>query len=424
MTPENIQENVHHDKSDTVQVDDKVYLTSSLAAMHPGGELFVKAFSGRDATEAFLSYHRRSFPHSIMTKHLVATAIPLKDKENDKDYLELCKIIEKVLPREKAFAPYHYYLKIVFILSVTFGLEFYMHATKFYVWYLSIIQGVFMALIGLNIQHDANHGAISRNPWVNRTLGFSQNWIGGSAISWIHQHVVQHHIHCNDVHNDPDINGNFFLRLNPLKDSKYIYFYQHAYAFIIIGFFGFTVCVDSFIDVLYGRHFTPMAKQLKPNRFFDSIISMVYFLRWIALPLYQVPSIYTFLNICPMFIVGGYYLAFFFILSHNFVGVHFFDKNSKTHNYSFLYRQASSSSNVGGAFLCFINGGLNYQIEHHLFPRIQHSHYPKIAPFVREYCLSKNIPYKHFPTISENMISTMNHLFNLGHKITPANFEK
>jgi len=55
--------------------------------MHPGGELFVKAFSGRDATEAFLSYHRRSFPHSIMTKHLVNSAVPLKDKEIDKDYL-------------------------------------------------------------------------------------------------------------------------------------------------------------------------------------------------------------------------------------------------------------------------------------------------------------------------------------------------
>ena len=299
-----------------------------------------------------------------------------------------------------------------------------MHTTKTYVWYLSIIQGFFMALMGLNIQHDANHGAISRNPWINRTLGVSQNWIGGSAISWIHQHVVQHHVHCNDVHEDPDINGNFFLRLNPLKESKYLYLYQHAYAFIIIGFFGFTVCLDSFLDVFYGRHFTPMAKQLKPNRVFDSLTSILYFTRWIVIPLYQVPSIYTFLNIAPMFIVGGYYLAFFFILSHNFVGVHMFDKNAKGHKDSFLYKQVASSSNVGGAFLCFMNGGLNYQIEHHLFPRIQHSHYPLIAPIVREYCLSKNIPYRHFPTISENMLSTMQHLFNLGHKNIPANLEQ
>jgi hypothetical protein len=55
------------------------------------------------------------------------------------------------------------------------------------------------ALIGLNIQHDANHGALSRNPWVNRIWGASINWIGGSSISWIHQHVVQHHLFTNDV---------------------------------------------------------------------------------------------------------------------------------------------------------------------------------------------------------------------------------
>ena len=58
---------------------------------------------------------------------------------------------------------------------------------------------------GLNIQHDANHGAISKNPWVNRILGLTENMIGGSQVNWIHQHVVQHHIHTNDVHLDPDM---------------------------------------------------------------------------------------------------------------------------------------------------------------------------------------------------------------------------
>ena len=88
--------------------------------------------------------------------------------------------------------------------------------------------------------------------------------------------------------------------------------------------------------------------------------------------------------------VGGFYLAFFFIISHNFEGSKFFDrskdgsKGSKGHEgLGFLYRQAASSSNVGGSLLCFINGGLNYQIEHHLFPRMSHCHYPLIAPMVR-----------------------------------------
>ena len=65
---------------------------------------------------------------------------------------------------------------------------------------------------GLNVQHDANHGAVSRNPKVNRLLGLTQSWIGGSSVSWIHQHVVQHHVHTNDLHLDPDMTGSDILR--------------------------------------------------------------------------------------------------------------------------------------------------------------------------------------------------------------------
>ena len=67
-------------------------------------------------------------------------------------------------------------------------------------------------LTGLNVQHDANHGAVSRNHRVNRLLGLTQSWIGGSSVSWIHQHVVQHHVHTNDLHLDPDMTGSDYLR--------------------------------------------------------------------------------------------------------------------------------------------------------------------------------------------------------------------
>ena len=190
--------------SDCVQVDDKIYSAKSLAAIHPGGELFVKAFAGKDATEAFLSYHRKEFPHARMTDSYVGETQSNKDKNVDEEYLELCRLVEQILPRSKSFAPLSYYVKVAFILSFSFGIEFYMHATGTYVWWLSAILGWFFALIGLNIQHDANHGAISRISITNRILGYMQNRIGGSSIDWIHQHVVQHHINTNDVNHDPD----------------------------------------------------------------------------------------------------------------------------------------------------------------------------------------------------------------------------
>ena len=115
-----------------------------------------------------------------------------------------------------------------------------------------------------------------------------------------------------------------------------------------------------------------------------------------------------FLQTLPLYITGGSYLAFFFMISHNFEGAQALKDTTRPSNKggnknSFLYKQVPliikftrplwcnwiislkvvSSSNVGGWFLCHLHGGLNYQIEHHLFPRMNHCHYPKIAPTVR-----------------------------------------
>lgn len=422
---------------DFIQVDDKVYSTIKLAESHPGGELFVKAFAGRDATEAFLSYHRRKFPHERKLEYLVGKMNPKKEAMDDADYLELCALIEQVIPRSKSFAPFHYYIKIAFIMIGTFSLECYMHFTGNYKWYTSSILGFFMALNGLNIQHDANHGAISRFPFVNRVLGLTQNWIGGSSIGWIHQHVVQHHIHCNDVIHDPDIQGSSILRLNPLSPLLQIQMGQHIYFFFLIGLFGYIIVVNTLWNIVEGIQMTPYSKFLVPHRIFETFSSIVFILRWFILPLYIKPSIYTLLHIAPMFIVGGYYLAFFFIISHNFEGVYMYETEPKqkvldtiyeTKEFhkkelhkdkrlqSFLYRQVVSSCNVGGAWLAFVNGGLNYQIEHHLFPRISHCYYAKMAPIVSEFCKKKNIPYVHFPTIFENIQSCIKHLYGFGHE--------
>ncbi|XP_059080022.1 uncharacterized protein LOC131878140 [Tigriopus californicus] len=325
---------------ESIRVEDKIYSAKALADLHPGGPLFVKSFAGRDASHAFLSYHRRQFPHSRVKEALEKVDPNVKvDPHAQDDFLELCERVDKVLPRMQSFAPWSYYLKASFIMGVALSLEFYMHYTSNYRWYISALCGWFFALIGLNIQHDANHGALSRRPWVNRFWGLSQNWIGGSTISWIHQHVVQHHIHTNEIKLDPDIEGRFVVRLNPRKPV----------------------------------------------------------LKW-------------------HFLVG-WYLSFFFTLSHNFDGVTQLDNTEPSK--SLLYNQVITSSNVAGEFLCFLNGGLNYQIEHHLLPRIHHGHYPKIAPVVKEFCQEKGIPYQHFPTVTSNAWACAKHLFEMGSQKVP-----
>ena len=210
-----------------VVIDNIEYSVDYFQYIHPGGDLFVKAFAGRDATEAFLSYHRRPFPHQKYGQ--ISEASQNSKNSQNSDYLELCDIVNKVLPIHKSFAPPSYYIKLLIILSFTFGLEFYIHYTQQYVWYLTAPLGLFIAWTGLNIQHDANHGAISRHFMVNRILGLTQSWIGGSACIWIHQHVVQHHIFCNDVVRDPDMEGSILIKFNPNAPEAHQYLYQHIY---------------------------------------------------------------------------------------------------------------------------------------------------------------------------------------------------
>lgn len=408
-----------------VQVDDKVYDVQKLSAMHPGGELFVKVFAGRDASEAFLSYHRRVFPHEKMAGMLLSEAKPSLPSRNtlvkDKEYLELCALVEAALPRHKSFAPPLYYFKLVMLFGATLALEAHIHTTKSYFWHLTALQGLLFALVGMNIQHDANHGSISRNPIINRVLGMTQNWIGGSALDWVHQHDVQHHLFPNDANNDPDIVGNHILRLNPLKPLLAVHALQYVYIFLLLALFGATYIFFSLQHNLEGFHMTSMSPLVASNRRFEEFTIMCFALRWLVLPVWQTGSIATLLQVLPMFVAGGYYLAFFFLLSHNFEGVKLFGDCAPEPN--FLRRQVVTASNVGGAWLGFLNGGLNYQIEHHLFPRIQHSHYPLIAPIVKKFCDERGIPYVHFPTVWDNMMSCLRHLYTLGHRQTPPGYK-
>ena len=401
--------------SDKFRIDNMEYSVEKIAAIHPGGDLFVKAFAGRDATIAFMSYHRRLFPHhKYVTKDIVLTGSPT-------EYIELCNLIAQVVPTNKSFAPPSYFIKIFVLISLATGLEFYIHYTKNYIWYLTGPLGILFAWIGLNIQHDANHGAISPHFYINRTLGLMQNWIGGSQIVWIHQHIVQHHIHCNDINRDPDMEGNKIIKLNPLAAYELHHTYQSIYFLAALALFGFSVVKDTIVSLINGVYFTPISPYLDNYRKVDKLFSCLFVVRWVIVPIYQVPTISTILNVMVLYVVSGYYLSFFFLLSHNFVGTKHFDSLSKE---TFLRQQVLSSSNVGGPMLCWFNGGLNYQIEHHLFPRMHHSHYPKIAPIVREFCRERGISYRHFHSIYDNLLSTSQYLYQIGCKVETGSESK
>lgn len=199
---------------------------------------------------------------------------------------------------------------------------------------------------------------------------------------------------------------------------------QYMYIFALLAVFGISYSINSVYFAVRFGNFTEYSKMLRKYQFLDLLFVAIFHLRLTVMPLLfsDKSVLLSICNILPLYIVGGYYLSFFFLISHNFDGVHMFDSSKKAskQDESFLYAQVTSSCNVAGSFLATLNGGLNYQIEHHLFPRIQHTHYPKIAPYVAQFCKVKNIPYVHFPTIMDNVRATAAHLLTMGTEENPS----
>ncbi|TRY76255.1 hypothetical protein TCAL_12235 [Tigriopus californicus] len=399
---------------DHIRIGNKSYDANKLSSFHPGGPLFISAFAGRDASQAFVSYHRKPFPHQKVKFALEKEdqTIPSPDPHLNDEFFELVRRVEKVLPRQKSFATWGFYLKALILLTICFGSEAYMHYTVTYKWYLTGLLGMMEAIMALNITHDALHGSLSANPRVNRFFSLFHHVYSGTVTTWVHQHVVQHHVHTNDIHRDPDISGQRAMRLNPLRPLKKMHAYQYIYFFALFFIYGLTIFNFTISTVAKAFYFTSFSPMLQKYRIFDAIGLAIFHLRWTILPVYQTQSLLTLFHTVPLMIGFGTYMATFFHISHNFEGVEQFEDSGPRK--SWLYHQVASSSNVAGTILCTINGGLNYQIEHHLFPRVYHGHYPTIAPIVRQFCEERSIPYRHFPTLSENMLSTVKHMYDFG----------
>ena len=422
-------------RHDLVIVEDRVYDAAKFMWAHPGGAVFVAMFGGRDGTLTFQSYHMREFPHGKMAPYLVGVLDAREEPvAPDARHLALSRALAPVLARRGgSFAPPAQVRKAAGLLAAAVALEACMLATA-RTWAGSALLGLLFALIGLNVQHDANHGAMFKDGRKNALWGLAQSWIGGSQLMWLQEHVVLHHMHTGDVEYDPD------AQLAPVMRGHagapwlpWMRFQQFYFLLVELGY-GVVPMFMSFFEVLCWRH--KFERKFALSRLawrwgLQSVaLHLLFYARMVAAPVAAglraaaadpgaAAGACVAAELAKVAVtvgVAGGYLAFFFFLSHNFDGVHFVAGAGESGDQrypersGFLHQQASSSSNVAGEKLCALNGGLNYQIEHHLFPRVAHSHYPHIAPVVRAFCERHGAPYVHFDSVGANLASVFAYL--------------
>jgi linoleoyl-CoA desaturase len=280
-----------------------------------------------------------------------------------------------------------------------------------------------LAGIGLSVMHDANHGAYSNKKWVNTLMGYSLNLVGANAFNWKMQHNVLHHSFTNVHEEDEDISPRGVLRLTPHSAWKRIHRYQFIYAWFLYGLMTLVwLGIKDFVRII-RYHKNGLAKKNNANILKEWIILIGSKLIYIGY-IFFVPLFFTTLpwwliivGIVVMHYIAGFILAIIFQPAHVIEGTEFPlpDEHNTLEN-NWAVHQLHTTTNFGNKsrWFSWYVGGLNYQIEHHLFPNICHVHYRKIAGIVKETALEFGLPYKSASTFAGALLSHARLLKQLG----------
>ncbi len=294
-----------------------------------------------------------------------------------------------------------------------------------------VIMGFGLAGIGLSVMHDANHGAYSKKGWVNTVIGYSMNFLGANAFTWKVQHNVLHHSFTNVHEEDEDISPRGALRLTPHSNWRWIHKYQFVYAWFLYGLMTIVWLFVKDFTRIYKYRRNGLVETQKTTFAKECLIlvaSKILYISYIfILPL--VLTSYTWwqlaLGIFVMQYVSGFILAIIFQPAHVVEGTEFplADGNGTLSN-NWAVHQLLTTTNfgTGSKYFSWYVGGLNFQIEHHLFPNICHVHYRKIAGIVKTTATEFGLPYKSSRTFLSALASHMRLLKQLGVKpvVQPA----
>jgi linoleoyl-CoA desaturase len=269
------------------------------------------------------------------------------------------------------------------------------------------IMGFGMAGIGLSIMHDANHGAYSKNKQVNNALGFLINFLGAYHINWQIQHNMLHHSFTNIDGFDGDIE-NLVMRFSPTQKRRKYFRFQVFYAPFLYGLMTLYWMISKDFErvVKYNRMGYLKRKGLSYRKTMGIVIlnKTWYLGLTLILPLLivNIPWWQTILGFLMMHYICGLMLSLIFqpahVVEHNkFVHAPEEGEVIQEHWTVHQLRTTSNFAHRSRIFSWFI-GGLNYQIEHHLFPHICHIHYKNISKIVKATAEKYDIPYHQHRT--------------------------
>jgi linoleoyl-CoA desaturase len=315
------------------------------------------------------------------------------------------------------------YLKTWIMIPAALGLYIYL-LSDHYNPVTGILTCVFLALtlvgIAFNVMHDACHGSYSGKKWVNSVMGLTMNALGANAFIWKVKHNIIHHTYTNIDGLDDDIANGPLLRQCTTQKWMPMHRFQFLYMFILYG----VSTLSWMLRTDFKWYFTRKINNTRINKIDPGqhvlfwVSKLLYVLFYIAAPIYFLgwrPWLAGFLIV---HFTMGLTLTVVFQLAHMVEKTTFAiaDEAPKVIDTEWAIHEIKTTADfaTGNRITSWLVGGLNFQIEHHLFPQISHVHYFAISKIVREQCELFGLPYNCYRSTWQALYSHVRLMKRLG----------
>jgi linoleoyl-CoA desaturase len=282
-----------------------------------------------------------------------------------------------------------------------------------------VLMGIATASIGFNVMHDGGHGSFSNSKLWNYLAAYSVNGLGASMIMWMNKHNIIHHTYTNIEGVDDDIEIKPFLRMAPTQKHYAIHRYQYIYFWLLYALllFFWVFMMD------FQKYFTRKVGNIpiKKMSWFDHLgfwlAKLFYGFTMIFVPIWVCGWMNWLVGLCILYAVAGLVLSVVFQLAHTVEETAYpvpNESNDMESEWAVHQIQTTANFATHNKVVSWFVGGLNFQIEHHLFPKISHVHYPAISKIIRQTCEEFNIHYIEFKRTRDAIVSHIQHLKRMG----------
>jgi len=283
-----------------------------------------------------------------------------------------------------------------------------------------------LVLVGFNIMHDSVHGSFSKSRVLNKILGYTLNLLGGSQRLWYHKHNVLHHTYTNIAGVDTDLESDGLLRLSPNQPWRPWHRLQIIYALPMYSLLTISMVFITDYTKFFSNRIGPykLPKPTISESILFFITKLLYFFYALALPMFFHPVLYVIGGFLLVHAILGLTMSVVFQLAHtveeNDFPVAQIPENIIENEWAIHQVETTANFSPKSRFANWYMGGLNFQIEHHLFAKISHVHYRKISKIVKQTCQDFGVSYTSYPTMMEAFRTHMRFLKDMGKKTAYA----